>query len=387
MVFFIIFWLSVFCIFHSYVFYPVLLRILSTFIRFQPSRYGPDDSLPTIAVLMAAYNEESVIKEKLQSIENQNYPKEYIKIYLGSDASTDQTDAIIREFSAQQDIYFKRFETRQGKPKIVNFLAGKAMEDILVITDANVIFDNQTLFELVKTFRDNRIGLVDTRMVNKRHKAEGISFQEKSYIAREVMVKYLESVTFGSMMGPFGGCFAVRNNLFEPIPSNYLVDDFYVNMKVFEKGKKAINSMHAKVYEEVSNNLGEEIRRKIRIAAGNFQNLVHFRHLLKKCNGVSFCFMSHKVFRWFGPVFILAALISNAFLLSGHVFYTITFLMQVLLLLIPFIDLILRKIHLHVILLRFITHFYSMNLALLIGLINYIRGVKTNVWQPTRRHQ
>ena len=387
MIFVILFWVSVLCILHTYLFYPLIIQLLSYFFKYKPAPYESTDELPYIAVLMAAYNEEAVIDEKIRSIINTNYPREKIKIYIGSDASTDKTDDIIKGYQEYNKLFFKRFDTRQGKPNIINYLAGEAEGEVLVITDANVMFEPETLSQLIKSFKDESVGLVDTFMINKEHQAAGISFQEKTYIAREVRVKYHESFSFGCMMGPFGGCFAVRKNLFEPIPENYLVDDFYINMKVFEQDRKAINNLNARVYEKVSNNLKEEIRRKIRISTGNFQNLIHFRHILLKFNIISFSFLSHKVLRWFGPVFLLLALFSNALIIHRHYFYFFSFLAQVILLLLPFIDLILRKIEIHIIILRFITHFYSMNLALFIGLIKYIRGVKTNVWQPTRRHQ
>ena len=188
-------------------------------------------------------------------------------------------------------------------------------------------------------------------------------------------------------MGPSGGFYAVRKENFNAVPGNFLVDDFYINFKVLEEGKKSINDRDSVVIEDVSNDLYEEFRRKVRISAGNFQNLSEFFRFLKNpFKPIGFCFLSHKVLRWIGPFFILGALISN-FFIRHELFYSLTLLLQVILIIIPFIDLILRKIKIHIVILRFVTHFYSMNLAILTGFLWFLKGIKSNVWEPTKRNQ
>ena len=103
-------------------------------------------------------------------------------------------------------------------------------------------------------------------------------------------------------------------------------------------------------------------------------------------SGLAFSFISHKILRWLAPVFIITALLVNLFLLPVHDFYKLTFIGQLALMIVPFIDAVLKKINIHLSLLRFISHFYMMNLALLIGLVNYMTGVKTNIWKPTERN-
>jgi hypothetical protein len=111
--------------------------------------------------------------------------------------------------------------------------------------------------------------------------------RKKAYISREVLIKQHESILWGTMMGPFGGCFAIRSELYEPVPKNFLVDDFYINMKVLEKGYQCINNLNALVFEDISNNLSDEFKRKVRISTGNFQI----------CNAFpTFCGIKPKVF-------------------------------------------------------------------------------------------
>jgi cellulose synthase/poly-beta-1,6-N-acetylglucosamine synthase-like glycosyltransferase len=383
----IIFWISVAAIFHSYVLFPAILALLS--LRTQKKSPEPDAELPKVSILMAAYNEEAVIREKINSVTSGLYPADRLEILVGSDASSDATNDILKELASTiPNLRFYEFTTRQGKPGIINRLAQHASGEILVLTDANVLFNPDTLIEIVKPFTDPQMGLVDTRMVNLGMKKEGISYQEKAYISREVDIKTMESRLWGTMMGPFGGCFAIRRELFDPIPGTFLVDDFYLNMKVLEQGFKAVNHPEAIVFEDVSNDPKIEFRRKVRIATGNFQNLARFKKLLFSSRpGLSFSFWSHKVIRWLGPVFMLAALVSLAFLAIGSPFYLVLLAGYLLVLIVPGLDFLLKKLHLHFRFFRFVSYFLAMNLAMAKGLLRYLKGVQSNVWQPTKRHQ
>ena len=384
----VIFWISIFLILYSYVLFPALLQILARKKTFEFKPY-PGNSLPRISVIISAYNEEGVIEEKFHSIIRGSYPSDQLEILIGSDASTDSTNAILKKLDEQHDcLRIFLFEERTGKPGIVNRLVEQSSGEILVLTDANVLLENETLSALVAPFSDPETGLVDTRMINKPYKKEGISRQEKYYISREVRIKYQESLLWGTMMGPFGGCYAVRKALYKPVPSNFLVDDFYINMWVLQQGARCISNIEARVYEDVSNDQREEFRRKKRISAGNFQNLATFGHMLFSGKpGISLCFFSHKVIRWFVPILVLASFGTSVALGIDLLFYRILAGVHLLVFILPVIDHILRKIRIHNIPLRFISHFVLMNVALLAGLFRYIGGIRSNVWQPTRRNQ
>jgi hypothetical protein len=159
-------------------------------------------------------------------------------------------------------------------------------------------------------------------------------------------------------------------------------------MKVIEQGKRCINNLNALATEDVSNRLTEEFRRKVRIGTGNFQNLWQFAALLwPPTKPVAFSFFSHKVIRWFGPILLLLTAISTIALSFQSQFFHGVLVGIVIILSIPLIDFILKSFKLHISLFRFVTHFFSMNLALLVGLIKYFKGVNSNVWQPTQRNQ
>jgi cellulose synthase/poly-beta-1,6-N-acetylglucosamine synthase-like glycosyltransferase len=306
---------------------------------------------------------------------------------VGSDGSTDKTNDILNLYSIEHgSLRFFPFRERKGKGQVINKLREEAMGEILLFTDAQVIFTPELIFNIIRHFKNKLIGLVGANIINKRFDTSGISIQEWSFMAREIKLKHMEGKVWGTMNGAYGACYALRNELFTPVPKGYSVDDFFITMKVLEKKYKCILDLEAVGYENVPNRLQEEFKRRIRISAGNFKNLVYFYKLLwPPFTGLSFSFLSHKVLRWICPFLLILVIISNIFLYRIHIFYSVTLFIQAVLMIIPFIDHLLRKIGLHIVILRFITHFYTMNLALLAGFLKFIKGSETDIWQPTRR--
>ena len=201
----VVFWTSFLAVFYTYVVYPLLLKILSLFKHPSSLHFTPGEELPKVSIIIAAFNEEKVIHEKLESILNCNYPKDSLEIIIGSDNSTDLTNSIVSNMAIVDNrIQLRVFESRKGKVSVINELVKKAKHELLLLTDANVIFDKETLFELVKHFKNTDVSLVDSNMMNTGIKSDGISLQEKSYIKAEVYLKYFEGLLWGTMMGPFG---------------------------------------------------------------------------------------------------------------------------------------------------------------------------------------
>jgi len=385
----VIFWVSFLCLLHTYVLFPALLSSLAKNKKQNEITFNSSDSdLPTISILFAAFNEEKLIGRKIDSTFQTNYPKHKIELLVGSDASTDNTNQIIEEKEKlHPQLKFVPFPERTGKVRIVNELAKMASGNILILTDANVFFSEDTLFQLVKHYKNKNIGLTGGNIQNVRFRKDGISYPEKKYLSRENEMKYQEGLIWGSMIGAFGGCYSIRKSLWTDVPPHFIVDDFFISMRVLEQGKQAINELNAICYEDVSNRITEEFRRKVRISIGNFQNLGRFKSLLWPLwSSLSFAFLGHKALRWLGPIFIILMLLSSWILgLVYQPFYLLLFKLQLILLLIPFLDYLLKKVHIHILFLRFVSHFYLMNLALLIGLFKYLRGVESSIWRPTER--
>ena len=189
----IIFWISVFIILHTYLVFPLILKALASNKKQNDILFTRDDDLPFISVVMAIHNEEKVIIEKVRSIFNTDYPEEQFELLIGSDASTDKTNEIMNIYSSDNPgLHFFPFEQRRGKGEVINELRNKARGEILILSDANVMFSENTLFELAKHFKNKDIGLVGSNLLNSNKDRTGISIQESSFISRELRLKYYE---------------------------------------------------------------------------------------------------------------------------------------------------------------------------------------------------
>lgn len=391
----LIFGICVTALLFTYVIYPAVASLLAKGRQKNNIIYSDDnDKWPSVSVLMSVYNEEKHIVEKMKSLLSQDYPGD-IHIYIGSDCSDDNSNNLLTEYANDHsNIHFCPYEDRRGKSSVINDLhqlisinKNLSSNHIYVLTDANVILSTDVIYQLVKHFKNSDIGLVDANMQYTGMSEIGISEAENTYLSSEVRLKNNESIVWKKMIGPFGGCYAIRAELFDFVPSNFLVDDFFLAMKVFDKDMLAINELSAICYEPVTHKLSQEYKRKKRISAGNFQNLFHFLRLFNPFRLLGILLISHKLLRWLGPVFIIGILGTSLYLsLSGLLFYKlICYLLIVWFLLIPIFDYIFSALGWHIKLLRSISYFNLMNVALLAGFFKFITGVKVGIWERTER--
>lgn len=381
----ILFWSSVTALFYTYIGFHVLLEIWGKLVSRKTNIFMPTDNLPKVTVLLSVYNEAEVIEAKIKSTFQTDYPADKLEVIVGSDRSNDETNNILKRMAENEPrLQFIDFPTRQGKPAVINHLVSIASGDVLIMTDAKVYFKPYTIYELVKHFKSNDVAIVGGNICSRQKNSQASIVQEKMYMSREMRVKYLEGKIWGAVAGVFGACYAIRKEDFRPVPPRYLVDDYYITMKALSEDRKVLQDLKAICVENVAPHIQEEFRRKIRIATGNFQNLRMFKDVLIKPNGVGFSILSHKVIRWLGPFFLISIGLSLSFLSKHDVYRWFLYGYLVSFAIVSF-DLILMKINKHFILLRFLTHFYVMNLALLVGFFKSLKGVKTSAWEPTKR--
>ena len=364
-------------IIYTYIFYPAYLRKNAIGKKMKFSPYLIEEELPMVKIIIPICNEEKIIENKINSIISTSYPVSKITIYVGLDNCTDSTLEIIHSKFSLSTIVITEFSERQGKPAVLNQIVNQLPQDdsILIFTDADVLFTHNTIFELVKYFKNKEIGLVDSSI------KPGVirNSNEQAYWNYETEIKQNESLVFGSILGPSGGCYAIRRNLFVPIPPNFLVDDFFIGFSIAVANYKTILNPSAVCYEDVTTNWSQEFRRKMRIAAGNFQNLWYFKkYAFQPHTNIGKIFISHKVLRWKTPFFLL--IIYYILLLK----YTLFILIVTLFL--PIIDVLLFTFGVEFKPLRRFHYFIVMNIAVFIGFIKFCKGVKTNVWQPTTRN-
>jgi cellulose synthase/poly-beta-1,6-N-acetylglucosamine synthase-like glycosyltransferase len=384
-----VFWACVAGIAYSYAGYPVLLRVGARLFRGRaPRPHVAGEPPPSVTVIFAAYNEERVLAEKLASLVASDFPKRRLEVLVGNDASTDATARIADSF-AQLHPYIRpiTFPGRTGKPAIVNALAAAARGDVLVLTDANIMFDPDTLRRIANWFAEPEVGLVAANIVTRKLEGSaGIALQEDAYIRRELQMKLRQSILSGVVIAPFGACYAIRREDFRPVPAGYSVDDFFIAMQPQILGRRAVQDMDAVCREDASGDVSTEFRRKARMSRGNFQNLYAFRAVaLRPWRALGFHFVSHKVLRWFGPGLILLSYAACAALALSSPLYRVVFALMLLVLASPTLDGLLQRMGMRVKAVRFASYFLLMNAALGYGFILWALGNTGSVWQPSRR--
>lgn len=372
-------------VFYSYVIYPALLSILVWILRRKEDTSRSELSdFPVVSIVMAAYNEESVIEKKLDSIVNLDYPRDKLEVWIGSDASTDRTDEIVQRYAQEYPfIRLVRFEGRRGKAQIINALQKQARGEILVSTDANVIFTPGVVRELVVYFSDPGVGIVAANIRRGGDKLEKMQVVEKAYIQRENAIKQKQWLLSGLVIGVEGGCYAIRSSLFVEVPRGFFMDDFFITMAVIVKGYKVAFSEKAVCFEDIPPTQKEEFERKVRISMGNYQNLQYYRtYLFNPFSRLFFHFVSHKFLRWITPFLLLLSTAASwplALYEGGGYLYLAAGMTGFMLLPLA------RHVAMYLPGIRFVTHFVYMNYALLYGFFRYLQRPTSSVWQPVKR--
>jgi cellulose synthase/poly-beta-1,6-N-acetylglucosamine synthase-like glycosyltransferase len=330
--------------------------------------------------VFAAHNEEAAIAQKMVNCAQLDYPAESLEILVGCDGCTDATAALARS-AALLNASVYEFPDRCGKPAVLNKLLPRARGEIVVFCDANTEFEPDAIPALVRHFKRPEIGCVCGEL---RLRSRGQASGEQLYWRFETLLKFLES-RLNMLVGANGALFAIRRSLFVAIPADGIVEDFLIAMNVRAAGYRVVYDPESIAWEEVAPNARQEFRRHVRIGAGNFHALRYTWRLLSPMAGaVALAFWSHKVCRWLVPLVLAAAQISAAMLAREPVYGVAVALGGAFVLL----ALLGHRLDLRA---RYWApasipyYFLSMNLALLLGLIAFVRGTQSIVWTPTAR--
>ncbi len=372
-------------IIYCYGIYPFILFCLAKCKR----GVVPDFTLhsqSSVSIIVAAYNEEKHIAQKIENCLNLEYPKDRLEVIIASDGSTDKTVEISQNY-ASHGIKVFAFPLRRGKVNLLNDVIPKAKHEIIVLTDANTIFSPGAINKLIRHFTDPRIGAVCGALEFTKPDGSRTAELEGIYWKFETFLKRIEG-SFGSLLGANGAIYAIRKSLFEPLPPDTIVEDFIIPMKILEKGYRVVYEPQAFATEEATKHIIQEKTRRIRIGAGDFQALIMLRRLLHPRFGfVSFAFWSHKVLRWFMPFFLFLAFVSNMVLVKFYpnTFYKALFITQCFFYFSAFIGYILSWGNIPIKVFNLCYYFVSMNLALFLGFLRFLTKSQSVTWERTER--
>ncbi len=423
--------------------YPLLLAIWAGR-RPAAIRQGQDrasDAAPwrqkTLSVIIAAYNEEEVIRARLDNLAQIDLPPD-TELLIGGDGCDDRTIAIIDAWGAEHGTRDDRpeaietsfavragessfrlrrfdFQQRRGKPSVLKDLVAASTGDILLFSDANTLFAVDAAGRLLAPLAHPEIGGTCGRLA---FVDGGASTKENVYWQLETWLKIQES-RVDSCLGANGAIYAIRRELFWiDLPATAIIDDFVVGMKVREQGCRMLYVPDAIAYEDLPTDVQTEWRRRIRIGAGDFQAIGLCRRCLRPSHGFfALAFWSHKILRWCTPHLMLLVLATSIaalpvaesavlkiglwLLLAAQAAWYAMALAGVLLTrwngsprtncprqtcsggasLPP----VRRLLHFPCVVPRAIYYFCAMQLALLLGFIKFLRGIRSGTWQRTAR--
>jgi len=316
------FWFSVSTTFYIYFGYPLLLDFLALFRRRQVNMDGAYE--PTVSLIVAAYNEEAVIGQKIENSLLLDYPKDKLEIIIFSDASTDRTDEIVKSY-ADQGVKLLRIEGRKGKTHCQNEAVKLVQGEILVFSDANSMYAPNAIQKLVCHFADECVGCVSGEL---RYRGGGEAVEgERTYWRYDQILKQLESKV-SSLVTANGAIYAVRKNLYEPLPAD-VISDFVEPLKIVQKGYRVIYEPEAVALETTAEDPKKEFRRRVRIVTRSVHSLLRDKSLLGLLNpfryGIfSIQLWSHKILRWLSGVFLVLIFALNIPLLGQGLVYTVT---------------------------------------------------------------
>jgi biofilm PGA synthesis N-glycosyltransferase PgaC len=363
---------------YTYVGYPFGIWTVA---RLRPKPVMKGCLFPTVSLIIAAYNEERVIEDKLENTMSLSYPKDKLEIILVADGSVDNTVAIAETFRSK-GIRVLYEPQRRGKTAAINRAVEASKGEILLFSDSNTVYSEGVIEALMKNFHDPTVGGVSGRKIILQDAMRVANQGETAFWSYESSLKNWESLA-GSIVTADGEIFSVRRSLFEPIPPNVVHDDMYLTLAIIKKGYRVVYENDATSGEHASKHLLDEFHLKVRYASAGYQIVSFFRAMLIPPRTLfAFEFLSHKLCRWLAPVFIVMVFASSA-LLSAP-FYRFVFWIQVLFL-------VLAAIGWRTIgssnsgMLYFPVYFCMGNLAAAYGLVRYFSSGQSTLWRKAER--
>jgi cellulose synthase/poly-beta-1,6-N-acetylglucosamine synthase-like glycosyltransferase len=379
----VVFWVAFAEVGYAYLGYPILLIFAARLCGTRPAPpVVAEIDLPSVTLLIVANNEEAVIAARLENALAIDYPRERFEIVVASDGSIDDTEAIVQTFSSR-GVRLEAVSPRQGKTAMLNRVITKLRSDVIVLSDGNTLTEPDSVRKLARWFVDTSIGVVcgKLKLVDHvtGHNVDGL------YWRIETAMKEREA-QLGAIIGANGAIYALRRSVFVPIPPDTIVDDLVVPLRArIVTDCRLLFDREAVAIEETAPHVEVEFRRRVRIGTGGFQAIALLWPLLNPRRGwIAVTFLSHKVLRWLCPFFMIALLAAN-FPLADDPFYRLFLAAQV-------------SFHLTATLfirsdawgrlprlVRLGLMFHSMNVALLVGFWNWLRGGQSGGWQRTER--
>ena len=388
----ILFWACLLIVFYTYLGYGIVLYIIIRLKRLfagkpRGAAMPSDDELPTMTLMICAYNEEDVVAEKMQNTLGLNYPKDKLRIMWVTDGSNDRTNELLAAWP-EVDVVFS--PERRGKTAALKHGLRELKTRYVAFTDANTMINAGALKEIARLFMDPTVGCISgEKRVAARKEGEMAAEGEGLYWKYESTLKKWDSELY-SAMGAAGELYAIDPTLVREVPDEALLDDFMMSMYIVEAGRRIAYTPDAYAQEYGSANIHEESKRKRRIAAGGLQSIWWLRSMLNPFRQplVAFQYISHRVLRWsVTPVAMVLLLLVNILMvaLGAGLFYTVVLVLQLLFYLMAFAGWLQTRYGHKNKLLYTAYYFVFMNLNVFRGMAYLKSHGKSGAWEKAKR--
>jgi len=368
---------------YHYLLYPAVVILLSKLRKVAaPALHGaPDSALPSLTVVVAAYNEERVIAQKLENTLALDYPAERLRIIVAAHGSSDATAALARGFESR-GVTVLHDPVRRGKTAALNRAVEAATSEIVVFSDANNQFNADALRQLVRHFADPRVGGVcGLKQIYESADRES-AVGDGLYWKYESAIKIAES-RLGSITTADGEIFAIRRALYRPLDESLINDDTAITFELVRNRYRVLYEPAARSYEHASIKIEDDFNVKVRMVSGGFQTLTRYwRFLLPPRRAFAWAFLSHKVLRWLAAEFLLLMLVCSV-LLATQPFFQLMLIAQLGFYALAWVGWQRRALGAMPIALYVPFYFCAMNLAALFGLYRYVTS--TTQWKKAER--
>lgn len=394
MIFTVLFWILLFIVFYTYVGYAIVLWILVGLKKtmFPKRKLHLDKSYePDVCLFVTAFNEKDYIRQKVENTFQLDYPKNKIQYLWVTDGSDDGSPELLKKYP-ELEVYHQ--EERRGKMHAMNRGMKFVKAPIVIFSDSNTLLAKQSVREIVLKFSNEKVGCVagEKRILqNDTESAAGAG--EGLYWKLESWIKQKDS-ELNTAVGAVGELFAVRTELFKDVETDTLLDDFIISLRIAKQGYKIAYAPKAYAMETASLNVKEEMKRKVRIAAGGVQTIFRLKDLLNvfKYKTLTFQYISHKVLRWtitplalFLLYFINLIVVVDEQQWRPHNFYTVIFYFQNLCYIIALIGWYNtnKKVKYKFFFAPY--YFVTINLAAIKGMCKYMKGKQSVKWEKSKR--
>ena len=386
----LVFWIFLFVVFYTYLGYGILLWLMNRVKSWFGQANAPVDSTtfePPAALVIAAYNEEDCIEEKINNTLSLHYPSNKLAIYIITDGSTDNGPLIVGRYPR---ITLLHQAERYGKAAAMNRAMQFVKEPYVIFSDANTVLNKECIREILKCYADPAVGAVaGEKKILGPANAKTATAGEGLYWKYESFLKKQDS-DFYTVVGAAGELFSVRTDLYQPVEQAVLIEDFVLSLRIAQKGYVVKYAPLAYATETGSASMKDEQKRKIRISAGGFQAMYLLRDLLNifKYGRLSFQYISHRVLRWsITPVCLLLLLPLNIIvvLLKGGILYEMLLAAQASFYLAAMAGWFFANMNMKIKGLYIPYYFLFMNMSVIWGLKRFLKGQQSVLWEKAAR--